>query len=216
MAVKNRGLATSISPFFLCPFHPLLKGPSLSTVYLPGHFPGSLFNKKQIFGSGRAGPWELYAPTWSSPTFSSLFTSYITTRSPSTIVSEQLRHFLCCATVGLKATCAWKEQRCQSPVSACSLSGGTPSHAHRWRSRATLHPSSEGHLAAFSAVGQASVLYKRFEEFLPPPHPHLMEEMATSSRKSWQKVLRGLWPLQRWLLLAIKAERIKLSMSCSD
>lgn len=35
---------------------------------------------------------------------------------------------------------------------------------------------SEAHLAACSAAGQASVLYKRFEEFLPPPYPHPMEE----------------------------------------
>lgn len=52
---ENRGLATSISPFFLRPLRPFLKGPSLSAVYLPGHFPGDLFNKKQIFGSGSAG-----------------------------------------------------------------------------------------------------------------------------------------------------------------
>lgn len=52
---ENRGLATSISPFFLRPLRPFLKGPSLSAVYLPGKFPGALFNKKQIFGSGSAG-----------------------------------------------------------------------------------------------------------------------------------------------------------------
>lgn len=65
-------------------------------------------------------PWPrgLSSPTCSSPAFCSLFTSYITTSSPSTAVSEQLGHFLCCATVGLKATCAWKGQCCHSPVSA--------------------------------------------------------------------------------------------------
>ena len=216
MAVNNRGLATSISPFFLCPLRPFLKGPSLSAVYLPGHFPGGLFNKKQIFGSGRAGPWELYAPTWSSPTFSSLFTSYITTRSPSTIVSEQLRHFLCCATVGLKAMWAWKEQRCQSPVSARSLSGGTPSHAHRWRSRATLHPSSEGHLAAFSAVGQASVLYKRFEEFLLPLTPISWKKWPPALERVGKRFLEDFDPSKGGYYWPLRQREFKLSMSCSD
>lgn len=44
--------------------------------------------------------------TSSSPALLSLFTSYVTTKLPSTAVVEQVGHFLCWATVGLKDTWA--------------------------------------------------------------------------------------------------------------
>lgn len=64
--------------------------------------PGSFF--KQAVLEPLHGSCTECARTSSSPAFSSLFTSYITSSWPSTAVSEQLEHFLCCATVGLKET----------------------------------------------------------------------------------------------------------------
>lgn len=51
-------------------------------------WPAGLFSSKRVLADPRP-------PTSSSPAFSSLFTSYTTTSSPSTAVSEQLAHFLC-------------------------------------------------------------------------------------------------------------------------
>lgn len=146
--------------------------------------------------------WSLFSPTSSFPALSSLFTSYNTTSSPSTAVSEQLEHFLCCATVGLKDTWAWKEQSCQRPVPApiplqvrgWQLHLLTSAGKEVWPNgpMAILHPVSitgtvtDGRDSAKVCEGsiwQIVGLLARFQAFLEKFREFLyspMEEMATS------------------------------------
>lgn len=49
--------------------------------------------------------------TWTSPRLSSRFTSYLTMKSPSSLVPSQPGHFLCCSSVGENETCAWETER---------------------------------------------------------------------------------------------------------